>query len=204
VRERRQTSLEMKCRKCRTWRCGFKISDDKDHCPNCGMPRGPTRRILTFLRLAQKCPNLRQAEREAWPTIDSVRDELAKLTTLEGDLTGLEQESSTRLGASRRSRWRRSKQACTTWSGRRPCIAVPDGRGCAAHMTAFWQKGTGEKPRKMDHRDVLEEEARRVGMVRARSGWTLYRLEGMSDVVREALNAVDRLGVASREAVASV
>ena len=85
--ERRPKSLEMKHRKCCTWRCGFKISDDKDHCPQCGMPKGPARRILTFLRLAQKYPNLRQAERDAWSTIDRARDELAKLTTLEGDLT---------------------------------------------------------------------------------------------------------------------
>ncbi|MCH7565373.1 MAG: hypothetical protein IH968_16290 [Gemmatimonadetes bacterium] len=78
----------MKHRKCRTWRCGFKISDEKDHCPNCGMPKGLSRRMLTLLRLAPKYPNLRQAEREAWSTIDSARDELDKLTTLEGDLTG--------------------------------------------------------------------------------------------------------------------
>ena len=75
-------------RKCRTWRCGFKIPNDKGHCPNCGMPKGVWRRILTYLRFAPKQPNLRQAELDAWSTINSVRDELQQLTTLEGDLTG--------------------------------------------------------------------------------------------------------------------
>ena len=75
-------------RKCRTWRCGFTMPNDKDHCPNCGMPKGVRRRILTYLRFAPKHPNLRQAELEAWSSINSVRDELQQLTTLEGDLTG--------------------------------------------------------------------------------------------------------------------
>jgi hypothetical protein len=79
---------EMKHRKCRTWRCGFKLSVDKDHCPNCGMPRALLLWVSRLLRLAPKYPNLRETEREAWATIDSARDELAKLTTLEGDLTG--------------------------------------------------------------------------------------------------------------------
>ena len=78
----------MKHRKCRMWRCGFKVSEDKDHCPNCGIPMGLLRRILTLLRLTPKHPNLRQAEREAWSSIDSVREELDKLVALEGDLTG--------------------------------------------------------------------------------------------------------------------
>ena len=78
----------MKHRKCRTWRCGFKLSEDKDHCPNCGISTRLLPRILTFLRLARRRPNLREAEREAWATIDSARKELDKLTTLEGDLTG--------------------------------------------------------------------------------------------------------------------
>ncbi len=74
--------------KCRTWRCGFMMPNDKDHCPNCGMPKGVWRRILTHLTFASKHPNLRQAEFEAWSTINSVRDELQRLTTLERDLTG--------------------------------------------------------------------------------------------------------------------
>jgi len=45
-------------------------------------------RVARLLRLVPKHPNLRQAEREAWSTIDNARDELEKLTTLEGDLTG--------------------------------------------------------------------------------------------------------------------
>ncbi len=75
-------------RKCRTWRCGFMIPNEKDHCPNCGMPKSLWRRILTYVRLAPEHPNLRQAELAAWSTINSARDELEKLTTLEGDLTG--------------------------------------------------------------------------------------------------------------------
>ena len=78
----------MKHRKCRTWRCSFKLSADRDRCPNCGIPTAWSGRFLTFLRLASKRPNLRQAEREAWSTIDSARQELDKLTALEGDLTG--------------------------------------------------------------------------------------------------------------------
>lgn len=78
----------MKHRKCLTWRCGYKLSKDKDYCPNCGIPTALSGRILTFLRLAAKQPNLREAEREAWTIIDSARAELDKLTKLEGDLTG--------------------------------------------------------------------------------------------------------------------
>ena len=80
--------MESTHRKCRTWRCHFKIPIDRDHCPDCGMPRGLWRRTVTYLRFVPKRPNLRQAEREAWSTINSARDELEKLTTLEGDLTG--------------------------------------------------------------------------------------------------------------------
>ena len=79
---------KMTHRKCRTWRCGFTMPNDKDHCPNCGMPKGVWQRILTYLRFAPKHPNLRQAESEVWSTINSVRDELQRLTTLERDLTG--------------------------------------------------------------------------------------------------------------------
>ncbi len=78
----------MKHRKCLTWRCGYKLSKDKDYCPNCGIPTALSGRILTFLRLAAKQPNLREAEREAWNIINSARAELDKLTKLEGDLTG--------------------------------------------------------------------------------------------------------------------
>ena len=60
-------------RKCRTWRCGFKIPNGNDHCPNCGMPKSLWRRVLTYLGLAPKYPNLRQAELEAWSTINSAR-----------------------------------------------------------------------------------------------------------------------------------
>ena len=35
-----------------------------------------------------EAPNLGQAEREAWATINAARDELEKITVLEGDLTG--------------------------------------------------------------------------------------------------------------------
>ncbi len=58
------------------------MPNDKDHCPNCGMPMGGWRRILTHLGFAPKHPNLRQAELEAWSAINSVRDELKQLTTL--------------------------------------------------------------------------------------------------------------------------
>jgi hypothetical protein len=78
----------MKHRKCLTWRCGYKLSEDKDYCPNCGIPTTLLGRILTFLRLAARQPNLREAEREAWAIIDGARGELDKLTKLEGDLTG--------------------------------------------------------------------------------------------------------------------
>jgi hypothetical protein len=74
--------------KCRTWRCGYQIPADRDHCPDCGIPRRLWGRLLTRVGLASKRPNLRHSEREAWKVIDAARDEMQKLVDLEGDLTG--------------------------------------------------------------------------------------------------------------------
>ena len=75
-------------RKCRSWRCNFNISADKEYCPGCGFPRGLWRRVLVHLRIAPRGPSLRPAEAEVWKVIDKVQGEWLKLATLEGDLTG--------------------------------------------------------------------------------------------------------------------
>lgn len=74
--------------KCRTLRCGFQIPVEKDHCPNCGIPRGLVGRLLVRIGLYARRPNLRQAEKEAWEVINAANDEMKKLVDLEGDLTG--------------------------------------------------------------------------------------------------------------------
>ncbi len=75
-------------RKCRHWGCDFNISAGKEYCPGCGLPRGLWRRVLVYLRIAQRGPSLRPAEAEVWKIIDKAQGEWQKLATLEGDLTG--------------------------------------------------------------------------------------------------------------------
>ena len=75
-------------RKCRSWRCGFNIAQDKRHCPGCGFPAGLWARVMVHLRLARKGPSLRPLEAELWRVIDKAKNEWQKLATLESDLTG--------------------------------------------------------------------------------------------------------------------
>ncbi len=75
-------------RRCRSWRCDFNISDNKEHCPGCGFPTTPWGRVLVHLRIAPRGPSLRAAEAEVWKVIDKAQEEWQKLATLQGDLTG--------------------------------------------------------------------------------------------------------------------